>query len=193
LHNGKTELRPRPEDHETSPPAAAIALDDLWQRGGDRGGRVVLITGAHSIIYSTRPEADRAFLRDVLKLTHVDVGGGWLIFGLPPAEVAVHPSDENDVHEFYLMCDDVEALVAALKEHNVGCGPVQNQGWGLLTHVTLPGGGRLGIYQPRHARPRTMKMAKPAKRVSKRRAKPRKQSRPSAKGTGTARRRSPSR
>jgi hypothetical protein len=149
-----------------------------------------MITGAHSIIYSTRPEADRASLRDVLKLTHVDVGGGWLIFGLPPAEVAVHPSDENDVHEFYLMCDDVEALVAALKENDVGCGPVQNLGWGLLTQVTLPGGGRLGIYQPRHARPRTMKIAKAAKRVSKRRADSRKKSRPSAKGPRTARRKS---
>ena len=69
-----------------------------------------MIIGAHSIIYSTNPDADRAFLRDVLKLTNVDVGGGWLIFGLPPAEVAVHPSDKNDVHEFCLMCDDVEAL-----------------------------------------------------------------------------------
>ena len=70
-----------------------------------------MIIGAHSIIYSTNPDADRAFLRDVLKLTNVDVGGGWLIFGLLPAEVAVHPSDKNDVHEFCLMCDDVEALV----------------------------------------------------------------------------------
>jgi hypothetical protein len=112
-----------------------------------------MITGAHSIIYSTNPEADRAFFRDVLKLPNVDVGGGWLIFGLPPAEVAFHPSDKNDVHEFYLMCDDIEALVKGLQEHNVACTPVQNQGWGLLTQVTLPGGGKLGIYQPRHARP----------------------------------------
>jgi hypothetical protein len=86
-----------------------------------------VITGAHSIIYSTDPEADRAFFRDVFKMPSVDAGGGWLIFGLPPAEVAVHPSDENDVHELYLMCDDIEALV--------------------------PGGGELGVYEPRHPRP----------------------------------------
>ena len=115
-----------------------------------------MITGAHSIIYSTNPDADRAVLRDVFKLTHVDVGGGWLIFGLPPAEVAVHPSDRNDVHELYMMCDDVEALVAEMKRHNLSCGPVQDQGWGLLTQLTLPGGGTLGIYQPRHARPAPM-------------------------------------
>src|ERR1044072_8129101 len=102
------------------------------------------ITGAHSIIYSTKPEEDRAFLRDVLRLTNVDVGGGWLIFGLPPAEVAVHPSDKNDVHEFYLMCDDVQDLVASMEKANIACAPLQNQGWGLLTHVMLPGGGRLG-------------------------------------------------
>ena len=115
-----------------------------------------MITGAHSIIYSTDAEQDRAFLRDVLKLPNVDVGDGWLIFGLPPAEVAVHPSDKNDVHEFYLMCDDVAALVATMKERNIACGPVQEQGWGLLTHLTLPGGGRLGVYQPRHVRPKAM-------------------------------------
>ncbi|HEV3332234.1 MAG TPA: hypothetical protein VG096_14695 [Bryobacteraceae bacterium] len=113
-----------------------------------------MIVGAHSIIYSTNPEADRAFLRDVLQLTNVDVGGGWLIFGLPPAEVAVHPSSKNDLHEFYLMCDDVAALLVEMKKHNVACSPVQDQGWGLLTHVSLPGGGKLGIYEPRHARPK---------------------------------------
>lgn len=119
-----------------------------------------MITGAHSIIYSTNPEADRAFLRDVLKLTHVDVGDGWLIFGLPPAEVAVHPSGENDVHEFYLMCDDVKALVAEMKAHKIECGPVQDLGWGVLTQLTLPGGGKLGVYEPRHARPETMRGTK---------------------------------
>ena len=122
-----------------------------------------MIIGAHSIIYSTSPDADRAFLRDVLRLPNVDVGGGWLIFGLPPAEVAVHPADSNDVHEFYLMCDDVEALVAAMKKRDIACGPVQNQGWGLLTQVTLPGGGKLGIYQPRHARPKAMSAGEAAK------------------------------
>jgi hypothetical protein len=115
-----------------------------------------MIIGGHSVIYSKNPDADRAFLRDVLKLTHVDVGGGWLIFGLPPAEVAVHPGEKNDVHEFYLMVDDVEAFIAEMKTRKVVCGPVHNQGWGMLTQLTLPGGGKLGVYQPRHARPKAM-------------------------------------
>jgi hypothetical protein len=112
-----------------------------------------MIIGSHSIIYSKNPDADRAFLRDVLKLTNVDVGGGWLIFGLPPSEVAVHPSEKNDVHQFYLMCDDVEAFIADMKKSGLACSAVHNEGWGLLTQVTLPGGGKLGVYQPRHARP----------------------------------------
>jgi len=115
-----------------------------------------VIIGAHSVIFSTDPEADRAFLRDVLELPNVDVGEGWLIFGLPPAEVAVHPSEKNDVHELYLMCDDVAALVAEMSQRGVACAPVKDLGWGLLTRVTLPGGGALGIYQPRHARPEAM-------------------------------------
>lgn len=115
-----------------------------------------MIIGAHSVIYSMNSEADRAFLRDVLKLSSVDVGGGWLIFGLPPAEVAVHPGDKNNVHEFYLMCDDLKSFIAAMKTHNIACGPVQDQRWGLLVQLTLPGGGKLGIYQPRHARPSPM-------------------------------------
>jgi hypothetical protein len=115
-----------------------------------------MIIGAHSIIYSTNPDADRAFLRDVLKLTNVDVGGGWLIFGLPPAEVAVHPSEQNDVHEFYLMCDDVEAFTAEMKKYGITSSPVQTESWGLITRLTLPGGGKLGIYQSRHARPKAM-------------------------------------
>lgn len=119
-----------------------------------------MITGAHSIIYSKDPEADRAFLRDVLQLPHVDVGDGWLIFGLPPAEVAVHPSRKNDVHEFYLICDDVAAFVKEMKKHKIACGEVANMGWGMLTQVTLPGGGKLGVYQPRHARPKPVKVAK---------------------------------
>jgi hypothetical protein len=116
-----------------------------------------MIVGAHSILYSKDPEADRGFLRDVLKLPSVDVGGGWLIFGLPPAEVAVHPADKSGVHELYLMCDDVEAFIEAMKAAGVATGPVQNPGWGLLTQVTLPGGGKLGVYQPRHARPQPAK------------------------------------
>lgn len=112
-----------------------------------------MITGAHAIIYSTDAEADRAFLRDVLRFPNVDVGGGWLIFGLPPAEVAVHPAEENGAHELYLMCDDVEAFLARMKEEGIASDPVNDAGWGLLTRITLPGGGKLGVYQPRHARP----------------------------------------
>ncbi len=115
-----------------------------------------MITGAHSIIYSTDAEADRLFLRDVLKLTNVDVGHGWQIFGLPPAEVAVHPAHENDVHEFYLMCDDIEAFVAEMTKHHIACDAVQDQRYGLVTRLTLPGGGKLGVYQARHERPEPM-------------------------------------
>jgi hypothetical protein len=112
-----------------------------------------MINGAHVIIQSKRPEADRAFFRDVLGLEHVDVGGGWLIFALPPAEMAVHPSEGESVHEFYLMCEDVNALRKALARRRIVCGPVEDQGWGLLTSITLPGGGKLSAYEPRHARP----------------------------------------
>jgi hypothetical protein len=115
-----------------------------------------MIIGAHSIIYSTNAEADRAFLRDVLKLTHVDVGNGWLIFGLPPSEVAVHPSEKNDVHEFYFMCDDLDAFMTEMKKRGIACDPIQDQGYGLVTQLTLPGGDKLGVYQPRHARPKAM-------------------------------------
>jgi hypothetical protein len=115
-----------------------------------------MIVGAHSIIYSANPDADRAFFRDVLKLPNVDVGGGWLIFGLPPAELAVHPSDKNDVHEFYLMCDDLNAFILEMRANGIACGEVHMQPWGALTQITLPGGGKLGVYQPRHARPEAM-------------------------------------
>jgi hypothetical protein len=110
------------------------------------------INGAHVIVYSTNVDADREFFRDVLELPNVDVGGGWLIFGLPPAEVAVHPA-ESESHELYLMCDDIESFMTEMGQRNIACGPVQDQGWGLLSQVILPGGGKLGVYQPRHARP----------------------------------------
>ena len=135
-----------------------------------------MITGSHSIIYSKQPEADRAFLRDVLRLPNVDVGGGWLIFGLPPAELAVHPSERNDAYQFYLMCDDIEAFVAGMKKRDVASTPVQDQRWGRLTEITLPGGGKLGVYEPRHARPKPMPMKaaanarKPAMRTAGRTA-----------------------
>jgi hypothetical protein len=112
-----------------------------------------VISGAHAIIYSTNAEADRTFLRDVLALPHVDVGHGWLIFGLPPSEVAVHPSDNSNVHELYFICEDLEAFVARMRAHVIECAPAKDQGWGLVTQLRLPGGGTIGVYQPRHARP----------------------------------------
>jgi catechol 2,3-dioxygenase-like lactoylglutathione lyase family enzyme len=135
---------------------------------------VDMITGAHSIIYSTDADADRAFLRDVLGLRGVDVGGGWLIFGLPPAELAVHPAEGGSHHELYLMCDDVAAFVAAMQAKGVACSPVNDLRWGLLTEVTLPGGGKLGVYQPRHARPQPAPAARPPARRPARGGKPRK-------------------
>ena len=115
-----------------------------------------MITGAHSVIYSKNPEADRLFFRDVLELPSVDVGGGWLIFGLPPSEVAVHPGEANGKHELYFMCEDINAFVDQMRTHGLHCSGVTDEGWGLVTELTLPGGGGIGIYQPRHARPKPM-------------------------------------
>jgi catechol 2,3-dioxygenase-like lactoylglutathione lyase family enzyme len=114
---------------------------------------MAMITGAHVILYSHDAAADRAFFRDILEFPSVDAGEGWLIFALPPAEMALHPAEENGRHELYLMCDDVEAFLRQMSAHSVPCDPPQNAGWGVLTSLTLPGGGRLGVYQPRHARP----------------------------------------
>ena len=115
-----------------------------------------MITGAHAIIYSTDPQADRAFLRDVLKFPHVDAGEGWLIFALPPAELAVHPSDRNGPQELFLICDDIQVFVQEMARQGVPCTPVQNPGWGQITYITLPGGDQLGVYQPAHARPEVL-------------------------------------
>jgi hypothetical protein len=113
----------------------------------------MMIIGAHTILFSTNPEADRAFFRDVLHLTHVDAGEGWLIFGVPQAEMAVHPAEIGGKQELYLLCDDIETFIQEMAEANIICTPVQTQTWGLLTEITLPGGGKLGVYQPLHARP----------------------------------------
>ncbi len=109
-----------------------------------------VIIGAHVIVYSRDADADRAFLRDVLEYPHVDAGGGWLIFKLPPAEVAVHPVEGAGSHELYLMCDNLNATIEQLAAKGVSCGPVSDQRWGLLTSIRLPGGGELGLYEPRH-------------------------------------------
>lgn len=111
-----------------------------------------MIIGAHSIIFSKNPEADRAFLKDVLHLPHVDAGDGWLIFGLPPSELAVHPYKRNNLHRLYLMCDDIEKFIQEMKQLSVVCDEVVAAEWGSLTNISLPGGGKLGVYQPRHAR-----------------------------------------
>jgi hypothetical protein len=111
-----------------------------------------MITGSHVIIYSHDAHADRAFFSDVLDYPHVDAGGGWLIFKLPPGEVAIHPTDGPQSHELYLMCDDIKATVEHLTAEGLPCAEVTDQGWGLLTSVRLPGGGELGLYEPRHPR-----------------------------------------
>jgi hypothetical protein len=111
-----------------------------------------VITGAHTIIYSTDPGADRTFLRDVLKIPHVEVGGGWLIFELPPGEVAVHPADNNNIHELYFMCDNIQSLREELSGQSIPCTEIEILSWGRLIRITLPGGGSLGIYQPQRER-----------------------------------------
>lgn len=117
------------------------------------------VVGAHSILYSKNAEADRKFLKDVLNFPDVDVGGGWLIFGLPPSEVAVHPSDEGegDTQEFYLMVDDVKAFVDEMRKHKRKTGKLTTQPYGIMTSVILPSGHELGVYQPTHARPQNPK------------------------------------
>jgi predicted enzyme related to lactoylglutathione lyase len=111
-----------------------------------------MITGLHSIIYSDKAEEVRAFFRDVLGYRFADAGGGWLIFAMPPAELAVHPSEQSQ-HELYLMCDDIDATIAELTGKGVACQPTSDQGWGVLSAITLPDGTELGLYEPRHALP----------------------------------------
>lgn len=119
-----------------------------------------MIRGAHFLLYSKDPDADRAFLRDVLEFKQVDIGHGWLIFGLPPAEMAVHPADSNFVQKhaghqlmgaiLYLMCDDLDATMKSLEAKPVSFSPVQRAEWGSFTILRLPSGGELGLYQPTH-------------------------------------------
>jgi catechol 2,3-dioxygenase-like lactoylglutathione lyase family enzyme len=109
-----------------------------------------MISGAHVVVYSKNADADRAFFRDVLGFKSVDAGHGWLIFALPPAEAAVHPSDESCAHELYFMCDDLDAEMASLAKKGVRCSKVQELRWGSITKMPLPGGGEIGLYQPKH-------------------------------------------
>jgi catechol 2,3-dioxygenase-like lactoylglutathione lyase family enzyme len=112
-----------------------------------------MIFGAHVIVYSKDAAADRAFLRDILGFASVDAGHGWLIFALPPSEIAIHPADENDGHELYLMCDDLKTEISALAKKGVRCSDVQEARWGSITKIKLPGGGEVGLYQPKHPSP----------------------------------------
>jgi catechol 2,3-dioxygenase-like lactoylglutathione lyase family enzyme len=112
-----------------------------------------MINGAHVVIYTKDAEADRAFFRDVLKFPCVDAGHGWLIFAMPTSEAAFHDSDKNGPHELYLMCDDITATLKELKSKNVTVSDVNDQRWGRLATFTLPGGGKIGIYEPKHPSP----------------------------------------
>jgi catechol 2,3-dioxygenase-like lactoylglutathione lyase family enzyme len=124
-----------------------------------------MITGAHVLFYSENPEADRTFFRDVLGFHSVDAGGGWLIFGLPPAEAAFHPIEDGDKRQLlhgghkllgavlYLMCDDVRSQIEILRAKNVSCSPLEEEPWGIQTSFRLPSGGEIGLYQPLHASP----------------------------------------
>jgi len=116
-----------------------------------------VITGAHTVIYSRDADGVRSFLRDVLELPSVDAGGGWLIFALPPAEVAAHPTDGAGSCELYLMCDDIHDTVAELRSKGVEFSrPVSEERWGSVTSIALPGGGELGLYEPKHPRPASL-------------------------------------
>jgi hypothetical protein len=108
-----------------------------------------MINGAHVIVYSKDAEGDRTFFRDVLKFPAVDAGHGWLIFALPAAEAAFHPG-ENDRHELFFMCDDLKGEIESLKAKKVKCGAVNEERWGSVTTISLPGGGKIGLYQPKH-------------------------------------------
>jgi catechol 2,3-dioxygenase-like lactoylglutathione lyase family enzyme len=112
-----------------------------------------LINGAHVVIYSKDSEADRAFFRDVLQFPCVDAGHGWLIFAMPPLEAAFHDSEKNDQHELFLMCDDLAATLRDLKSKQVTVSEVSRQRWGRVASLKLPGGGNVGIYEPKHPSP----------------------------------------
>jgi catechol 2,3-dioxygenase-like lactoylglutathione lyase family enzyme len=110
----------------------------------------VAIIGMHALIYSKKDEATRRFFRDVLGFPAVDVGHGWLIFAAPPTELAIHPAEDEEYHELYLMCDDIDATVADLRKKGLAVRDIQEQPWGRLTQIPLPSGEELGIYEPRH-------------------------------------------
>lgn len=138
-----------------------------------------MIIGAHIMLESTNDHADMGFLTDVLKLQSVNAGGGYMIFGIPPAELSVHGSERNDVHKLYLMCEDIAAFTGDMTRHGIAFSTPARQSWGTVTEITLPGGGKLGVYQPRHPRPESAgakpaakkKAERPAKKAGKKTAK----------------------
>jgi hypothetical protein len=109
-----------------------------------------MLSGAHLVLYSEDAAADRAFFRDIFGFASVDAGHGWLIFALPQAEVAFHPSAGNTQHELYFMCEDLQSEMHVLAEKGVPCSEVQEAPWGSITKIRLPGGGEIGLYQPKH-------------------------------------------
>ncbi|HEX3430378.1 MAG TPA: hypothetical protein VHT03_05780 [Rhizomicrobium sp.] len=149
-----------------------------------------MIIGAHVMLQSRNPSADKAFFGGVLNFPAVDAGGGFLIFRVPAAEVAIHDSDRNDVHQLYLMCSDARRFVAEMQRLGIACTEPRQQRWGTVVEITLPGGGRLGVYEPNHPRPEGAAAGKaraskakrraPAKRkpAATRRAKPRRKTKP---------------
>lgn len=128
-----------------------IIISPITPTGRIGSGR--MINGTHVVIYSTNPEADRAFFRDVLKFPSLDAGHGWLIFTLPPLEAAFHDSENNGKHELYLMCDDIVETLRDLKSKKVKVSEISEQRWGKLASLVLPGGGKIGIYEPTHPSP----------------------------------------
>ena len=109
-----------------------------------------MITGIHTLIYATDADKVRTFFRDVLEFPFVDVGHGWMIFALPPAELGIHPTEGEVYHELYLMCDDVKKAIVDLEQKGVRCKPVNETRFGLVTSFEIPGGGTIGLYEPRH-------------------------------------------
>jgi hypothetical protein len=134
-----------------------------------------MIIGAHIMLQSTNDKADMAFLTDVLKLSSINAGGGYMIYGIPPAEVSIHGSDRNDVHQLYFMCDNIAAFTGDMTKHGTVFSTPVRHSWGTATEITLPGGGKLGVYQPHHTRPEPVgakpaarkKAARPAKKAAK--------------------------
>ncbi len=112
-----------------------------------------MISGAHVMIFTRDEDADRAFLRDVLEIPCIDAGGGWLIYKLPPTELGIHGGPENEVHKLYLMCDDLDEAIVSLKRKGADCSEPFSASWGRATSISLPGGGKLGLYEPSHEHP----------------------------------------